>query len=112
MPSPPNCVRWWPFDTIGISQFSGETEKLWRLRGVDREVPGHVPLDTPSRWVYNHQEPLVIPYLKDEIRFDEVIARSCQELQSLCILPLTTVHRRIGSISLGSKAADAYSREE
>ena len=32
--------------------------------------------------------------------------------QSVCALPLTTVHRRIGSIAVASKRPDAYCNEE
>ena len=35
-----------------------------------------------------------------------------QVFQSLCALPLTTVHRRIGSIGVASKRENAYSKEE
>ena len=33
-------------------------------------------------------------------------------VRSLCALPLTTVHRRLGCLGVGSTEADAYSREE
>ena len=32
--------------------------------------------------------------------------------QSICALPLTTVHRRIGAMAVASKRADAYCKEE
>jgi formate hydrogenlyase transcriptional activator len=33
-------------------------------------------------------------------------------VRSVCVLPLTTVHRRLGGLALGSTEADAYSKEE
>src|SRR5258708_13001503 len=33
-------------------------------------------------------------------------------VRSVCVLPLTTVHRRLGGLALGSTEADAYSGEE
>jgi PAS domain S-box-containing protein len=33
-------------------------------------------------------------------------------VRSVCALPLTTVHRRLGGLAVGSMEADAYSREE
>jgi formate hydrogenlyase transcriptional activator len=82
--------------------------------GMDREEWADLPVETPTRWVHHHQEPLVIPYLKDEIRFDKALMGRLQAegLHSVCVLPLTTVHRQIGSLGLASKAPDAYSREE
>jgi formate hydrogenlyase transcriptional activator len=102
------------FDEIAISQCSRETEKVWHLKGVEREAPADISLaGTPTRWVRDHQEPLVIPYLKDEIRFHEAVARlRARGVESLCALPLTTVHRQLGSILLGSKTPNAYSGEE
>ncbi len=102
------------FDEIAISQCSRETEKIWHLKGADREAPADISLlGTPTRWVYDHQEPLVIGYLKDEIRFGEAVARlRARAMESLCVLPLATVHRQLGSLLLGSKTPNAYSREE
>src|SRR6266699_5746980 len=33
-------------------------------------------------------------------------------VRSVCALPLTTVHRRLGGLAVGSVEPDAYSREE
>src|SRR5260370_10732283 len=33
-------------------------------------------------------------------------------VRSVCVLPLTTVHRRLGGLAVGSLEADAYSQEE
>jgi PAS domain-containing protein len=33
-------------------------------------------------------------------------------VRSVCALPLTTVHRRLGGLAVGSMEADAYSRKE
>jgi len=33
-------------------------------------------------------------------------------VRSVCVLPLTTVHRRLGGLAVGSTASDAYSSEE
>jgi len=33
-------------------------------------------------------------------------------VQSVCVLPLTTVHRRLGGLAFGSIEADAYNEEE
>src|SRR5437867_6915931 len=77
-------------------------------------VPSDVaPEDTMTWWVYQHQEPLVIPFVDQETRFPRSV--SClkkQSIQSACALPLKTVHRRLGCLGCGSKIPDAYSEEE
>ena len=55
----------------------------------------------------------MIPSLDREERFPRMIAFLKEKgFQSVCALPLTTVHRRIGSIAVASKRADAYCKEE
>ena len=64
-------------------------------------------------WVYQHQQPLTIPCVDTETRFPRMMARLKQYgIQSACALPLTTVHRRLGGLGLGSTRLDAYSEEE
>jgi hypothetical protein len=59
-----------------------------------------------TKWVYQRQEPLVIPSLDREKRFARMIAFLNEKgFQSVCALPLMTVHRRIGSIAVASKRA-------
>ena len=63
--------------------------------------------------MYQHQQPLIIPSLDAETRFPAV-AEMLQNrgVRSVCVLPLTTVHRRLGGLAFGSLEADAYSKEE
>ena len=71
------------------------------------------PEETITWWVYQHQQPLVIPYVDTETRFPRMMAllQTCG-IQSICELPLTTVHRRLGSLGFGSTHPDAYTEEE
>src|SRR6202163_1021008 len=81
--------------------------------GVPLEAPRFAPEETFSWWVYQHQEPLMIPSLDKETRFPAVTAMlGNRGVRSVCALPLTTVHRRLGGLAFGSLEADAYSREE
>ncbi|PYV18194.1 MAG: Fis family transcriptional regulator, partial [Acidobacteria bacterium] len=71
------------------------------------------PRDTMTWWVYEHQEPLVIPFADQETRFPgstECLKK--QSIRSACALPLKTVHRRLGCLVCGSKLPDAFSEEE
>jgi formate hydrogenlyase transcriptional activator len=105
-------------DFIGISQYDHATNKAhWQLSmtggGVDLgTTDGATPEQALTQWVYDQQSPLVIPFLERETRFP--CARMLVEehgIRSLCALPLTTAHRRIGSLVIGSVKPDAYSDE-
>ena len=75
--------------------------------------PEMEPDETPTAWVHEHQEPLVIPYLERETRFPRVTRLLREEgIRSLCALPLRTAHRRLGCFGVGSQHPDAYSAEE
>src|SRR5258705_12137667 len=81
--------------------------------GVPLQAPKFAPEETFSWWVYQHQQPLIIPSLDAETRFPavaEMLKKSGG--RSVCVLPLTTVHRRLGGLAVGSTASDAYSSEE
>src|SRR6266568_5051850 len=81
--------------------------------GVPLQAPKFAPEETFSWWVYQHQQPLIIPSLDAETRFPAVAEMlKSRGVRSVCALPLTTVHRRLGGLAVGSIEADAYSREE
>src|SRR5436190_2118741 len=107
------------FDGIVVAQYDeASNEILWSACEVCSQQgpvsPPDIPADeTITKWVYTRQQPLVIPSLDLEIRFPSMIAFLKEKgFQSICALPLTTVHRRIGSIAVASKRADAYCPEE
>src|SRR4030095_14403221 len=81
--------------------------------GVPLQAPRFAPEETFSWWVYQHQQPLIIPSLEAETRFPAVAEMlKNRGVRSVCALPLTTAHRRLGGLAVGSIEADAYSREE
>jgi formate hydrogenlyase transcriptional activator len=107
------------FDGIVVAQYDeASNEVLWNACQVcDEEGPVSPPRtpagETMTKWVYDRQEPLVIPSLSQETRFPGMTAFLQENgFESICALPLTTVHRRIGSIGVASRRIDAYSREE
>ena len=105
-------------DFIGISQYDEGTNKTqWHLTkagGGDHGITdGATPEQRLTQWVYEHQLPLVIPFLERETRFP--CARTLFEqhgIRSLCALPLTTTHRRIGSLVTSSVQPAAYDQED
>ena len=81
--------------------------------GDPLQVPKLAPEETFTWWVYQHQQPLIIPSLDAENRFPVVTEMlKNRGVRSVCALPLTTVHRRLGGLAVGSAEADAYSSEE
>ena len=107
------------FDGIVVAQYDEATNEIvWSACEVCSQQgpvsPPDIPADeTITKWVYERQEPLVIPSLDQETHFARMVAFLREKgFQSVCFLPLTTAHRRIGSIGVASKRADAYCQEE
>src|SRR5712672_1473545 len=81
--------------------------------GVPLQAPRFAPEETFTWWVYQHQQPLIIPSLDAETRFPAVTEMlKNRGVRSVCALPLTTRHRRLGGLAVGSTKAEAYSGEE
>jgi formate hydrogenlyase transcriptional activator len=106
------------YDEQGLraAGFSGPYErhlKIFGESGVAVGAPKVVPEESLSWWVYQHQQPLVISSLDAETRFPLTVGfLKDLGVRSVCALPLTTVHRHLGCLGVGSIDADAYSREE
>jgi len=112
------------FDGIGIAQYDETTQAIeWhvsiRCDEPNPALPNPAPKDkcvqkeTMTCWVFENQRPLVIPFVDEETRFPDTMEfLKKHKMQSVCMLPLTTVHRRIGSMFLTSEHPDAYSDEE
>ena len=101
-----------------IAQFDEASNKIdwhicpWCIK------PSHVPWetdkdDTVAAWVFEHQEQIVLGTLEGEERFPaSVPALRESGIQSVCASPLTTAHRRLGSLVIASVRGDAYTAEE
>src|SRR5215831_3627832 len=101
----------------GIAQFDEASNKVnWHLGTECRKRehgPDIDPGETIASWVYRNQETVVLSTLEGETRFpaSTPIMREAG-LQSLCAFPLTTAHRRLGSLVIASVRRNAYSPEE
>src|SRR4029453_15058076 len=61
--------------------------------------------DIPSGWVWQHQQPLVIGDLAQETHFPRAMhALRAHRICSFCSLPLSTAHRRPGTLAIGRAA--------
>jgi formate hydrogenlyase transcriptional activator len=103
-------------EALCAANFGGPYELHLKISGdSDADLQGLklVPQETFSWWVYQHQQPLVIPSLDPETRFPAMVGfLKDLGVRSSCTLPLTTAHRRLGGLAVGSMKVDAYSREE
>src|SRR3984885_1714992 len=76
------------------------------IRNIPRE-------ETVVWWVYQNQQPVVIPFIDRETSFPLVVERfSKLGLRSLCAFPLSTAHRKLGSLVFASHLNDAYSHQD
>ena len=87
--------------------------KLVKLHVLESSLPTRlqpgieIPMaENVRKLVWENQQPLVISHLERDERFPIVSSQLCQDgVQSLCVLPLTTAHRRVGAMALGSVEA-------
>src|SRR4029077_7883227 len=60
-----------------------------------------------------NQEPVVVRLSDQGIRFPQMLDRLAGlGLNSACVLPLSTAHRKLGSLAFTSRLEDAYSPDE
>jgi formate hydrogenlyase transcriptional activator len=102
-----------------IAQFDESANKVyWHLGQFCNHPAGESEGDlakeeTLAWWVHLHQQPLVIPSVDGETRFPRMMAKLREfGIQSICAFPLTTVHRRLGSLLIASGSANAYAEDE
>src|ERR1700733_5044077 len=105
------------FDVLYCTQYdpTGEKPCFCVLETPARRLPppDFEAKETLTAWVYEHQKPLIIPFLEKETRFPRVTALLESEgIRSLVALPLRTVHRSLGCFGVGSRQPNAFSQEE
>jgi formate hydrogenlyase transcriptional activator len=107
------------FDCVGVS-IHDEKSNTFRRHFVDAETEAAIPPDpelaieeSDAWWVYQNQETLVTsletPYAQ-VCKFREILKK--HGIRSVCTLPLTTAHSKIGTLTFASKAPDVYTAEE
>jgi formate hydrogenlyase transcriptional activator len=98
-----------PFDFLNLVLYDAATDKM-RLHILESvgEAEPHVPEmefppeESPSGWVWVHQEALVIPDVNQETRWPKIMAvLKGNRVLSSCWLPLTTAQHRLGALMFG-----------
>jgi formate hydrogenlyase transcriptional activator len=62
----------------------------------------------PAGWVWQNQQPLIIPNLAEETRWPRLLEPLKQTIGSLCYVALTTARHRLGALGFASKQTAAY----
>jgi formate hydrogenlyase transcriptional activator len=107
-----------PFD--GICQFDAAANMVqWHFLEPYNNKFWALPVcaipkeETVAWWVHRSQQPAVIRFTHRETRFPHVADKLRKlGLNSLCVLPLSTAHRQLGSLGFASHLEDAYSTED
>jgi formate hydrogenlyase transcriptional activator len=107
------------FDGIAIFLHDSAQGKM-RMLVLESNIDPRVPLpdefpaeDAPGGWVWQNQQPMIVNDSAQETRFAEA-NRMMREngLKSYCMLPLTSVGRRLGAIGFASLQEAAYSQSD
>ena len=101
-----------PFDFLNLVLYDAATNTmrlhiLQSATEVEPDVPEmeYSQEDSPSGWVYLHQEMLVIPDIREETRWPKVMdLLKRNSIISSCWLPLTTAQHRLGALMFGFRS--------
>jgi PAS domain S-box-containing protein len=107
------------FDSLALNLYDEAAHKVRNpvretVNGPEFSVPADFPAEaTITWWVYQHQAPVNIVSRDEETRFPlmmEIFRKF--GVQSACVLPLSTAHRRLGGLSFGLQQPNGYSAED
>lgn len=108
-----------PFDYINIV-LHDPTKNVMRLWLLVTAMPCTIepglemPMqESPGGLVWETQQPLTVPDIAHEPRFQRLIAILHENgVQSFCAVPLTTAHQRLGALGFGSLERRTYEASE
>jgi len=107
------------FDYLNLLLYD-PVRRSMRLHVLESSEPTEFPPgqefsveESPAGWVFENQRPLIVPNIDHENRFPKVTAILRDNgVKAICVLPLTTAQRRLGTLGLGSGREHAYQDEE
>ncbi len=70
--------------------------------------PAYPPEESPSGWIWQHQQPMISVDLEQEPRWRWMREQLQRQVNSLCGLPLTTARRRLGVLVFMSSQPGLY----
>ncbi len=100
---------------VALSLYDAERQ-LMKLHTLQANVPADIvggheePVEkTPAGLVWQTQQPLLLPDIAEEDRWPTVTGRMQEDgIRSLCVVPLTTALRRLGTMGFASLEKNAY----
>jgi formate hydrogenlyase transcriptional activator len=108
-----------PLNFIGLALHRQDRDTI-----QDYIIQGNIPADIqggkewaldahPGGWVWQAQQPLIIPDLAQDSRFPTALQLMLEDgVHSICVVPLTTALRRLGSLEFASVAKGTYHDSE
>jgi formate hydrogenlyase transcriptional activator len=104
-----------PFDAIAQYDESSKKVNWYLCESCQQQTPGPFNMrieETLPWWVSENQQAAVIANVWQETRFSYTVEQFKKfGIQSACALPLSSAHRRLGSLLIASRRLDAYSEE-
>ncbi len=98
--------------SILLHDATHEVMKLHLVESCEPEqwpTPTEVPIaGSIAGWVWEHQQPMVVRNLELEDRFPVAKLLIERPVKSVCSLPLTTAHRKLGILTFWSENAAVY----
>jgi formate hydrogenlyase transcriptional activator len=74
-----------------------------------RAIPDELPINgSISGWVWQNQKPFITADLQRETRFTTAAIAKDYPVKSVCVLPLTTAHSRLGVFNMWSEKTAVY----
>jgi formate hydrogenlyase transcriptional activator len=105
------------FHHLDVVVFKDNSKEIeWHVWGKGPIAFPDLPIEETSMWhVYHTQEPLHIADYNGDQRFPrlrQLLAEAGVELGSLVRVPLTTAHRRLGTLGIASEQRNAYTCDD
>jgi formate hydrogenlyase transcriptional activator len=101
------------FDYLSVRLHDPE-HQVMRIHVLERSSPVELDPELPvgeslGGWVWQHQQSILIENIKHDARFPRAMqVLRDNGVRSCCSLPLSTAHRRLGAMTLGSVRERAY----
>ncbi|HEU4344612.1 MAG TPA: sigma 54-interacting transcriptional regulator [Candidatus Binatia bacterium] len=101
------------FDYLSVRLHDPE-RNVMRIHILEKSAPGELVTELPVEGslggsVWQTQQALLIDDIEHEVRFPRAMQRlRANHIRSCCCLPLSTAHRRLGAMTIGSVREKAY----
>src|SRR5262245_11468098 len=101
------------FDYLSV-RLHDPVRNVMRIQILEKSAPGELVSELPvaeslAGFVWETQQALLIDDVEHEVRFPRAMQRlRDNDIKSCCCLPLSTAHRRLGAMTVGSVLSKTY----